>query len=89
MILSKHYILNVFTTASNFPLGLLLQLRLVADQQLSIMASVICLISSSPFVWGPGDSSVGSEGREDTDILLLQTVNKFEIKKLQRKVKNH
>jgi hypothetical protein len=36
-------------------------------------------------VWGPGDSSAGSEGREDTDILLLQTVNKFEIKKVTTK----
>jgi hypothetical protein len=53
------------------------------------MASAICLISSSPFMWGPGDSSAGSEGREDTDILLLQFVNKFEIKKLQRRAKNH
>jgi hypothetical protein len=34
MILNKHYILNVFTSATNLPLGLLLQLRLVADQQL-------------------------------------------------------
>jgi hypothetical protein len=34
MFLNKHYILNVFTTAFNLPLELLLQLRLVADQQL-------------------------------------------------------
>jgi hypothetical protein len=54
-----------------------------------MMASAICLISSSPFVWGPADDSAGSEGRVDTDLLLLQTVNKFEIKKLQQRVKNH
>jgi hypothetical protein len=42
---------------------------------LSIMASAIFLISSSPFGWGPGDASAGSEGREDTAILLLQIVN--------------
>jgi hypothetical protein len=53
------------------------------------MASAICLISSSPFVWGPGDASACSEGREDMAILLLQTVNKFEVKKLQQRVKNH
>jgi hypothetical protein len=54
-----------------------------------MIASAICLISSSPFVWGPGDGSAGSEGRVDTDLLLLQTVNEFEIKKLQQRVKNH
>jgi hypothetical protein len=42
----------------------------------SIMASAIFLISSPPFGWGPGDASAGSEGREDTTILLLQTANK-------------
>jgi hypothetical protein len=51
------------------------------------MASAIFLISSSPFAWGPADGSVGSEGGEDTAILLLQTVNKFEIKKLQQSQK--
>jgi hypothetical protein len=53
------------------------------------MASAIYLILPSPFVWGPGDSSAGSEGREDTDILLLQVMNKFEIKKLQRRASYH
>jgi hypothetical protein len=46
------------------------------------MASAIFLISSSPFGWGPGDASAGSEGREDT-ILLLQTANKVWNQKLQ------
>jgi hypothetical protein len=39
------------------------------------MASAIFLISSSPFAWGSADGSAGSEGGEDTAILLLQTVN--------------
>jgi hypothetical protein len=51
------------------------------------MASAIFLISSSSFAWGPADGSAGSEGGEDTAILLLQTVNKFEIKKLQQSQK--
>jgi hypothetical protein len=42
---------------------------------LSIMASAIFLISSSPFGWGPRDASAASEGRKDTAILLLQTEN--------------
>jgi hypothetical protein len=54
-----------------------------------MMASAIFLISSSHFAWGPADGSAGSEGEEDTTILLLQTANKFEIKKLQQRVKNH
>jgi hypothetical protein len=70
-----------------------------------MMASAIFLISSSPFAWGSTDGSAGSEGGEDTAILLLQTVNitnreyyklwilqtvnKFEIKKLQQRIKNH
>jgi hypothetical protein len=54
-----------------------------------MMASAIFLISSSHFAWEPADGSAGSEGGEDTAILLLQTVNKFEIKKLQQRVKNH
>jgi hypothetical protein len=37
-----------------------------------MMASAIFLISSSPFAWGPADGSAGSEGGEDTAILLLQ-----------------
>jgi hypothetical protein len=53
------------------------------------MASAIFLISSSPFAWGSADGSAGSEGEEDTAILLLQTVNKFETKKLQQRAKNH
>jgi hypothetical protein len=40
-----------------------------------MMASAIFLISSSPFAWGSTDGSAGSEGGEDTAILLLQTVN--------------
>jgi hypothetical protein len=40
-----------------------------------MMASAIFLISSSPFAWGSADDSAGSEGGEDTAILLLQTVN--------------
>jgi hypothetical protein len=40
-----------------------------------MIASAIFLISSSPFVWGSADGSTGSEGGEDTTILLLQTVN--------------
>jgi hypothetical protein len=50
---------------------------------LSMMASAIFLISSSPFEWGPGDASAGSEGGEDMAILLLQTVNKVWNQKLQ------
>jgi hypothetical protein len=51
------------------------------------MASAIFLISSSPFTWGSADGSVGSEGGESAAV--LQRVNKFEIKKLQQKAKNH
>jgi hypothetical protein len=51
------------------------------------MAAAIFLISSSPFAWGSVDDSASSEGGEDTAILLLQTVNKFEIKKLQQSQK--
>jgi hypothetical protein len=47
------------------------------------MASAIFLISSSPFGWGPGDASAGSERREDTTTLLLQTVDKVWNQKLQ------
>jgi hypothetical protein len=50
-----------------------------------MMASAIFLISSSPFAWGSADGSAGSGGGEDTTILLLQTVNKFEIKKITTK----
>jgi hypothetical protein len=42
-----------------------------------------------PLRVGPADGSAGSEGGEDTAISLLQTVNKFEIKKLQQRAKNH
>jgi hypothetical protein len=53
-----------------------------------MMASAIFLISSSPFGWGPGDASAGSEGGEDTAILLLQTASKVWNQKLQQN-KNH
>jgi hypothetical protein len=42
---------------------------------------------TSPFVWGPGDGSAGSEGRVDIDLLLLQTVNEFEIKNYNKEPK--
>jgi hypothetical protein len=51
---------------------------------LFMMASAIFLISSSPFRWGPGDASVGSEGGEDTAISPLQTANKVWNQKLQQ-----
>jgi hypothetical protein len=53
-----------------------------------MMASAICLISSSPFGGGPADASAGSEGGEDTAILLLQTTNKVQNQELQQN-KNH
>jgi hypothetical protein len=52
-----------------------------------MMASAIFLISSSPFTWGSADGSAGSEGGESAAV--LQSVNKFEIKKLQQRAKNH
>jgi hypothetical protein len=51
------------------------------------MASAIFLISSSPFTWGSVDGSAGSKGGESAAV--LQSVNKFEIKKLQQRAKNY
>jgi hypothetical protein len=53
---------------------------------LSMIASAIFLISSSPFTLGSANGSAGSEGGEGA--AMLQSVNKFEIKKLQQKAKN-
>jgi hypothetical protein len=50
-----------------------------------MIASAIFLISSSPFTWGSADGSAGSEGGES--MAVLQSVNKFEIKKLQQRAK--
>src|SRR5688500_1390616 len=50
-----------------------------------MIASVIFLISSSPFMWGSADGLAGPEGRES--VVVLQSVNKFEIKKLQQSQK--
>jgi hypothetical protein len=52
-----------------------------------MMASAIFLISSSPFTWESTDGSAGTEGGEDT--AMLQSVDKFETKKLQQRAKNH
>ena len=51
-----------------------------------MMALAIFLISSSPFTWGSADGSAGFEGGEGA--AMLQSVGKFEIKKLQQKPKN-
>jgi hypothetical protein len=52
-----------------------------------MIASTIFLISSSPFSWGSADGSAGSEGGEGAT--MLQSVNKFKIKRLQQKAKNY
>jgi hypothetical protein len=51
-----------------------------------MIASTIFLISSSPFTLGSANGSAGSEGGESAAV--LQSVNKFEIKRLQQKAKN-
>jgi hypothetical protein len=51
-----------------------------------MIASAIFLISSSPFTLGSANGSAGSEGGEGAT--MLQSVDKFEIKKLQQKPKN-
>ena len=51
-----------------------------------MIASVIFLISSSPFTLESANGSAGSEGGEGA--AMLQSINKFKIKKLQQKAKN-
>jgi hypothetical protein len=53
---------------------------------LSMIASAIFLISSSPFTLRSANGSAVSEGGEGAAV--LQSVNKFEIKKLQQQAKN-
>jgi hypothetical protein len=52
-----------------------------------MIALAIFLIPSSPFAWRTADGSADSEGGESAAV--LQSVNKFEIKKLQQRAKNY
>jgi hypothetical protein len=75
---SKYYIPNVFTITANLLLKLLHFIHI---------ASAIFIISSSSFALGSTNGSTGSGGGDSA--ALMQSVNKFEVIKLEHKVKSY